>query len=225
MSNKTNNLKVITFSTDFFRHQLEKGCVHCGEEERLRVVLAEDEPIIRMDVRRMLEDMGHQVVGECRDGECAIRLTRECRPDVVLMDIKMSGMEGLEATRVIFEKMMAPVVLLTSFSDTETVQEAMDSGAFGYLVKPVERKKLGTALKLARQRFIEMRKLKTEVDRLLEAQEDRVVISRSKVLLQKKLGCTEEEAFKIIRKASMNRHCRMVEVAREILQKNTKFFD
>ncbi|ABO49823.1 response regulator receiver and ANTAR domain protein [Desulforamulus reducens MI-1] len=220
MANKPNNFKIITFPTDLYRKQQEKYREHSGEEERLRVVLAEDEPIIRMDIRRMLEDMGHQVVGECRDGDEAIRLTKEYRPDVVLMDIKMPRMEGLAATQVIFEKMMAPVVLLTSFSDAETVQEAMDSGAFGYLVKPVDGKRLRTTLKVARQRFVEMRKLRTEVDRLSEANEDRIIISRSKLLLQKKLGCTEDEAFKIIRKTSMNRHCRMGEVAREILRKN-----
>jgi len=220
MSNKNICAKIINFPTDIVGYRRAEECEQRREEETLRVVLAEDEPIIRMDVRRLLEDMGHQVVGECRDGDCAIRLTREYRPDVVLMDIKMPGIEGLEATRVIVEKMMAPVVLLTSYSDAETVQEAMDSGAFGYLVKPLDREKLAPALKIARQRFMEMRKLRTEVDRLLEANEDRIIISQTKALLQKRFGCTEDEAFRIIRKVSMDRHCRMGAVAREILSKN-----
>lgn len=187
----------------------------------LRVILAEDEPIIRMDIRRLLEELGHEVVGECRDGSSAVILTRKYQPDLVVMDIKMPGTDGLVATRAIAEGMLAPVVLLTSYSDSETVQEAIESGALGYLVKPVDKSKLVPTLKVARQRFLEMRKLSTEVDSLAIVLEDRLVITRAKVALQKKLGCTEEEAFKILRKMSMDKQRKVADMAKCIIIKET----
>lgn len=184
----------------------------------LRVILAEDEPIIRMDSRRLLEELGHQVVGECRDGDVAVKLTLKHRPDIVLMDIKMPGTDGLAATRVIAKKMLAPVVLLTSYSDSDTVEEATKSGALGYLVKPLGKEKLGPALSVARQRFLEMQKLVIEVGSLRTVVLERSDIARTKAALQKKLGCSEEEAFRMLRKMSMNRQIRMGVVAKDLFQ-------
>ncbi len=189
----------------------------------MRIILAEDEPIIRMDIRRMLEEIGHRVM-ECRDGDTAMTKTLKYLPDLVLMDIKMPGTNGLTVTRMIAEKMLAPVVLLTSYSDAETVQEAMDSGALGYLVKPVTKEKLGPALKVARQRFLEMRKLRTEVDSLSGSVADREVIARAKAVLQEQLNCGEEDAYRMLRKLSMDRQRKMGEVARDILGTEAKDF-
>ena len=188
----------------------------------MRVLLAEDEPIIRMDVRRLLEELGCQVVGECRDGNTAVKLTMKLCPDVVLMDIKMPGTDGLAATRLIHKKLLAPVVLLTSYSDAETVLEATESGALCYLVKPVEKEKLGPALKVARQRFLEIKKLHSEVGKLSVAVADREVITRAKTTLQEKLHCKEQDAFNQMRKRSMDQHRKISAVAREIVEKEDK---
>jgi len=186
----------------------------------MRVVLAEDEPIIRMDIKRMLEEIGCRVLGECRDGATAIELVKKCHPDIVLMDIKMPGTSGLAATRAITMEMLAPVVLLTSYSDPRTIEKAMASGALGYLVKPVEKKKLKPAFEVARQRFLEMRKLRTDIKGLSAAVADRSLIAQTKSMLQKKTGCSEEEAYSLLRRTSMNQQRKISEVAKDLLSTN-----
>ncbi len=184
----------------------------------MRVILAEDEPIIRMDVRGLLEELGHQVVAECRDGAAAVAYTRQFRPDLVLMDINMPGTNGLEATMQITQQRLAPVVLLTSYCDGETVQVATNSGAFGYLIKPIDRDKLSPVIQVARQRFLEVQKLNADVKVLQEAIVDRQVISLAKMFLQQHAGYSEEEAFKLIRKWSMDQQRKMSDVAKDILR-------
>lgn len=186
----------------------------------MQVILAEDETIIRMDIKRMLEEIGCQVVGECRDGAMAVKLAQKYRPDVVLMDIKMPGTDGLTATRIISQKMLACVVLLTSYSDSETINKAMASGALGYLVKPIEKEKLEPALKVAYHRFVEMRKLRTDIKSLSAAASDRLIISRAKIILQKQMGFNEAEAYKMLRKQSMQQRRKISEVAKDILAQN-----
>lgn len=187
----------------------------------MKVVIAEDEPIIRMDIRNMLEELNHQVVAECRHGKAAVELAIKQKPDIILMDIKMmTGTDGLGATREIVKRMLAPVVLLTSYCDPETIEEAMACGALGYLTKPVDKEKLGPCLMIARHRFQELRRLNTEVRKLSTAVADREIISRSKALLQKKLGCSEEEAYQYLRKISMDQHKSMGSVAKEMLNQN-----
>lgn len=185
----------------------------------MRIVLAEDDPIIRMDIRRLLEDTGCQVVAECGDGANAIKLTQKQRPQVVLMDIKMPGTDGITATRSITRQKLAPVVLLTSYSDQNTIQEAMNSGALGYLLKPVDKNKLHPTLQIANQRFLEMCKLSIEVNGLEGTLADRTDVLKAKIMLQKKLCCSEEAAYDIIRRMSMSQQCTIGIVARQILKK------
>ncbi|MEG6521022.1 ANTAR domain-containing response regulator [Desulfotomaculum sp. 1211_IL3151] len=185
----------------------------------MRILVAEDEPIIRMDLCSLLEELGHQVIGECRNGRDAIKITQELRPDIVLMDIKMPDVDGLTATKVIRDKKLSAVVLLTSFSDQNTITKAIDSGALYYLVKPIVREKLKPALKIAYKRFTDMQRLNQEVRELSETLSERDVISRSKLVLQQKLGCSEEAAYKVLRKLSMERQQRMIVTAKQLLHK------
>lgn len=185
----------------------------------MRVVLAEDEPITRLDIKRLLEELGCQVVAQCSDGDSALIFTQKHRPNVVLMDIKMPDTDGLTATKLISRKGLAPVVLLTSYSDPETIEEAMESGALGYLLKPVDKKKLLPTLQIACQRFQELQKLSQEVEGLTATMADRPIILQAKDILRKIKGCSEDEAYHMLRSMSMEQHKSMELVAREILNK------
>ncbi len=182
-------------------------------ESPRRVVVAEDEAIIRLDVVEILHEAGYDVVGEAGDGEAAVRLVEEHRPDLVVMDVKMPVLDGISAAERIAKARLAPVVLLTAFSQTELVERARDAGAMAYVVKPFTASALLPALEIALSRFAEITALELEVADLSERYETRKQVERAKGLLMSGMGLSEPEAFRWIQKTSMDRRLSMREVA------------
>lgn len=183
-----------------------------------RVVVAEDEAVIRLDIVEMLREVGYDVVGEAADGESAIRLAEELRPDLVVMDIKMPILDGISAAERIAKARIAPVVLLTAFSQKELVERARDAGAMAYVVKPFTAADLIPALEIALSRHAEISSLEGEISDLTERFETRKVVERAKSLLQTSMGLSEPEAFRWIQKTSMDRRLTMREVADTVLK-------
>jgi response regulator NasT len=177
------------------------------------VVVAEDEAIIRLDVVEILQEAGYDVVGEAGDGEAAVRLVEEHRPDLVVMDVKMPVLDGISAAERIARARLAPVVLLTAFSQTELVERARDAGAMAYVVKPFTASALLPALEIALSRFSEITALEAEVADLSDRYETRKQVERAKGLLMSGMGLSEPEAFRWIQKTSMDRRMSMREVA------------
>ncbi|GAA1731437.1 ANTAR domain-containing response regulator [Aeromicrobium alkaliterrae] len=184
-----------------------------------RIVIAEDEALIRLDLAEMLAEEGYDVVGQASDGEQAVALVVEHRPDVVLMDIKMPRLDGIEAASRIAEQRLAPVVLLTAFSQRELVDRARDAGAMAYLVKPFQKSDLAPAIEMARSRFAEISTLEAEVDDLTERLATRKAVERAKSVLQESFGITESEAFRWIQKSAMDLRMSMREVADQVIDK------
>jgi AmiR/NasT family two-component response regulator len=182
-----------------------------------RIVIAEDEAIIRLDLRETLEEEGYQVVADCGRGDDAIELVRLHRPDVAIFDIKMPGLDGLEAARVVSAEKLCPVVMLTAFSQREVIEQARDAGALAYLVKPFQKTDLVPAIELAIGRFREMMTLSGERDALGEQLELRKLLDRAKGLLIDKYSMTEQSAFDFIQKSAMSTRAKMVDVANQIL--------
>jgi len=182
-----------------------------------RVVVAEDETLIRLDIVETLKEAGYDVVGEAPDGETAVRLVGELEPDVVVMDVKMPGMDGLTAAEKIMEDRTCAVVMLTAFSQTELVERARDAGAMAYVVKPFTTADLLPALEIAISRFQEISSLESEIADLNERFETRKRVDRAKGLLMTKMGLTEPEAFRWIQKTSMDRRLTMREVADAVI--------
>jgi len=182
------------------------------------VVIAEDEALIRLDLKEMLEEDGYVVVGEASDGEAAVKLTESLRPDLVIMDIKMPGLDGISAAERITADHLAAVVILTAFSQRDLVLRARDAGAMAFLVKPFTKADLVPAIEIAVSRFQEVSALETEVTNLKERLEVRKLLDRAKGLLQAERGMTEAEAFRWIQKSSMDRRMTMRAVAEEVLQ-------
>jgi response regulator NasT len=182
----------------------------------MRVLIAEDEALIRMDMREMLSEEGHEIVGEARDGAEAIELARELKPDVIFMDVKMPGMDGIEAARVIGAEKIAPVVMVTAFSQARYVEDASQAGAMGYLVKPFSKKDILPAMQVAVARFAEARALEREVAGLEDRLETRKIVERAKGLLMLR-GMTEPEAFGRLQKLAMDRRKTMREMAEAVL--------
>ncbi|WP_166972028.1 ANTAR domain-containing response regulator [Brevibacterium atlanticum] len=183
-----------------------------------RVVVAEDEAVIRLDIVEMLREVGYDVVGEAADGESAIRLAEELRPDLVVMDIKMPILDGISAAERIARARIAPVVLLTAFSQKELVERARDAGAMAYVVKPFTSADLIPALEIALSRHAEISSLESEISDLTERFETRKLVERAKSLLQTSMGLSEPEAFRWIQKTSMDRRLTMREVAETVLK-------
>ena len=183
-----------------------------------RVVIAEDEALIRLDLKEMLEEDGYVVVGEASDGEAAVKLTESLRPNLVIMDIKMPGLDGISAAERITAEHMAPVVILTAFSQRDLVLRARDAGAMAFVVKPFTKADLVPAIEIAVSRFQEFAALESEVSNLKERLEVRKLLDRAKGLLQSEQGLTEAEAFRWIQKSSMDRRMTMRAVAEEVLQ-------
>ena len=167
-----------------------------------RILIAEDETIIRLDLRATLEASGYDVCGEARDGVEAVELAEELEPDVILMDVKMPRLDGIEAARRILERRAVPIVMLTAFGQEELVARAVDTGVFGYLAKPFREQDVIPALVAARARHAEFAEVKLQATSLLEALEARKAIERAKGILMAKEGITEDEAFARLRRAS-----------------------
>jgi response regulator NasT len=183
----------------------------------LRVVIAEDEAIIRMDLRETLEEEGYDVVGETGRGDQAIELVRALHPDLVILDIKMPGMDGLEAARIINGEKICGVLMLTAFSQREVVETARDAGALAFLVKPFQKSDLVPAIEVAMGRFRELRTLTGEIDALGEQLESRKIIDRAKGILIDEVGLSEGDAFSFIQRTAMSERTRMRDVADRIL--------
>jgi response regulator NasT len=190
--------------------------------ERTRIIIADDESLVRADLREALTELGYLVVGEVGDGQSAVNMARELDPDVVVMDIKMPGLDGIEAAQVLTQEKIAPVVLLTAYSQRELIDRAKEAGVVGYLVKPFRETDLTPAIELAMARFSEFRALEEEVDNLAEALETRKKVERAKGILMDQHGLTETEAFRKIQKMSMNTRRPMKEVAEAIILANAE---
>jgi AmiR/NasT family two-component response regulator len=178
-----------------------------------RVVVAEDESLIRMDIVEILRDNGFDVVGEAADGEAAVALAMELRPDLVIMDVKMPKMDGITAADKLNKEHIAPVVLLTAFSQKELVERATEAGALAYVVKPFTPNDLLPAIEIALSRWAQIVALENEVSDLSERFETRKIVDIAKGILNEKMGLTEPEAFRWIQKASMDRRLTMKDVA------------
>jgi response regulator NasT len=182
-----------------------------------RILLAEDEVISRMDLREMLENKGYDVVGEAGDGLSAVTLGRELRPDLVIMDIKMPELDGIAAAQALNEEHVAPVLLLTAYSDREFVDRAADAGVMSYLVKPFAEAELEPAIVLALRRWSELEAMRQERDQTRETLETRKLVDRAKGVLMDSQNLKEAEAFRRIQRLSMNSRKSMREVAEAIL--------
>ncbi|MFD0773343.1 ANTAR domain-containing response regulator [Streptomonospora algeriensis] len=182
------------------------------------MVIAEDEALIRLDLKEMLEEDGYAVVGEAGDGETAIRLANEHKPDLVILDIKMPVLDGLSAAERIAAERIAPVVILTAFSQRELVERARDAGAMAYLVKPFNKADLTPAIEMAVSRYAELSALEAEVSGLQERLETRKLVERAKGLLQSRHGLSEPEAFRWVQKNSMDRRLTMRKVAETVVE-------
>jgi response regulator NasT len=182
-----------------------------------RVVIAEDEALIRLDLKEMLEEEGYSVVGEAGDGETAVKLAEELRPDLVILDVKMPVLDGISAAERIAKEKIAPVLMLTAFSQRELVERARDAGAMAYLVKPFSKSDVVPAIEMAVSRFTELRALEDEIADLSLRLETRKLVDRAKSVLQTKYGLTEPAAFRWIQKTSMDRRMTMQAVAQAVL--------
>lgn len=185
--------------------------------ESLRIVIADDEPIIRLDLRKTLENMGHQVVGEAGDGAKAIEVAREMKPDIVILDIKMPELDGIDGAKVITTEGIAPVLLLTAYSQKGLVDRAKDAGVFAYLVKPFKEADLLPAMEIAISRYEEFVELENEVSDLENKLDTRKAVDRAKGILMDQYGLKEQEAFRRIQIQSMNTRKSMREIADAII--------
>ncbi len=185
-----------------------------------RLVIADDESLIRMNLKETLVGLGYLVVGEAGDGVTAINLARSLRPDLVIMDIKMPKLDGIQAAEVLTQERIAPVLLLTAYNDRELVHRARDAGVIAYLVKPFREADLLPAIEIAIARFKELRSLDKQLGDLQEAMETRKIVERAKGLLMETQGLSEAEAFRRIQQLSMNTRKPMKEIAQALLLAN-----
>ncbi len=190
--------------------------------EPVRLVIAEDEALIRLDLKETLIDEGYQVVGEASDGAEAISLVRSLEPDLAILDIKMPGTDGLVAAREIIGEQLAAVVILTAFSQRDLIEQARDVGALAYVVKPFHRNELVPAIELALARFREVVALSAQADQLAEKLEHRKIIDRAKGRLMDEFGLSENDAFRFVQKRAMSTRDGMATVAQQILDGELK---
>jgi two-component system, response regulator PdtaR len=183
----------------------------------IRVVIAEDEAIIRLDLKESLEEEGYEVVGEAGRGDQAIELVRELRPDLVILDIKMPGVDGLTAATTIAAERLCAVLMLTAFSQREIIEEARDAGALAYLVKPFQKNDLIPAIEVAIGRFRELQNLDGEVDALGEQLEARKLIDRAKGILIDECQYREQDAFTFLQRTAMSERTRMRDIAERVI--------
>ena len=185
--------------------------------ETLRILIADDESIIRLDLKKILENMGHKVVAEAGDGKTALELARKLMPDLAILDIKMPEMDGLDVAKTITEEKICPVLLLTAFSQDELIQRAKEAGVFAYLVKPFKEADLTPAIEIAISRYREFQALEAEIGSLQEKLETRKLVERAKGILMDKRGMKEQEAFRWIQLQSMHTRKPMREIAEAII--------
>lgn len=183
----------------------------------IRIVLAEDEAIIRLDLRESLQEEGYEVVGDVGRGDKAVEMVDELRPDVAIFDIKMPGMSGLEAAKIVSDKKICPVVMLTAFSQREIIEQARDAGALAYLVKPFQKTDLVPAIELAIARFAELKSLSGEVAALGAQLEIRKLVDRAKGVLIDKHQMSESDAFSYIQSMAMSQRMKMGDIAEQII--------
>ena len=189
--------------------------------ETIRVLIAEDEALIRLDLKEMLEEEGYTVVAEVGDGQQAVDQAQQLRPDLVILDIQMPVLDGLSAAEQIAKARTAPVIVLTAFSQRELVERARDAGAMAYLVKPFSKNDLVPAIEVARARFTEMTALDSEVRTLEERLEARKVVEKAKGKLMAERGLTEADAFRWIQRTAMNERTSMKALAERLLAEDT----
>lgn len=187
------------------------------EPARKRVVIAEDEALIRMDLAEMLQEEGYDVVAEAGDGEAAVKLAQEHQPDLVILDVKMPVLDGISAAERIAEERVAPVLILTAFSQRELVERAREAGAMAYLVKPFSKSDLVPAIEMAVSRYSEIISLEAEVADLTDRLETRKLVDRAKGILQTSFGMSEPDAFRWIQKTSMDKRVTMRDVAELVI--------
>jgi response regulator NasT len=185
--------------------------------DSLKIIIADDEPIIRLDLKKTLENMGHTVIGEAGDGAKAVELARQLKPDILILDIKMPELDGIDAAKVITTEGIAPVLLLTAYSQKDLVDRAKDAGVFAYLVKPFKEADLLPAIEIAISRYEEFMDLENEVSDLENKLETRKSVDRAKGILMDQYGLKEQEAFRRIQVQSMNTRKSMREIAEAII--------
>ena len=183
----------------------------------LRIVLADDESLIRMDIREMLLDAGHEVVGEASNGQEAVELVRALKPDCVIMDVKMPVMDGLKAAEIIGKEELAPVLLLTAYSQEDIVAKAKSAGVIGYLVKPIREEQLFPEMEIAVSRFAEFKQLNLDLENLKDNLETRKLVERAKGILMTVHKMTEQEAYRTMQQFSMSKRISLKELATTII--------
>jgi response regulator NasT len=188
------------------------------QQKKLNIVIADNESLIRLDLREMLEEAGHTVVGEAINGRKAVELTRKYHPDLVLMDIKMPDMDGITASRKIADEQLAPVLLLTAYSQPEIVAKANDAGVLGYLVKPVREENLFPAIEVALARWRDMQGLAEELAGLKDSLETRKTLDRAKGIIMAAHHLTEQEAYRRIQRYAMTKRLTVKDVAAAIVR-------
>lgn len=199
------------------QNEAAEATTPAAEPAPRRVLVAEDETLIRLDIVEILNGAGYEVVGEAENGEKAVELAREAQPDLVVMDVKMPVMDGITAAKTIAEERIAPVVMLTAFSQRDLVESAREAGAMAYVVKPFGENDLIPSIEVAVARFDEIRALEEEVTSMADKFETRKLVDRAKSVLTTKMGLSEPEAFRWIQKTSMDRRLTMREVAETVI--------
>ena len=185
--------------------------------KKLNILIADDEALIRMDVKEMLTEAGHNVIGEGASGEDAIQLARKLKPDFIIMDVKMPGMGGIAAAKTIISESIAPVLLLTAYSQTDIVEQANDAGVLAYLVKPIREEQLFPAIDVAYERFREMQELNKELDNLKSSLETRKLLDRAKGIIMDTYKLNEKDTYRKMQKYCMNKRITMKQLAESIL--------
>ena len=183
----------------------------------MKVLIADDEALLRLDLREMLEEAGHKVAGEAENGKIAVELAKKEKPDLVIMDVKMPVMDGLEAAKIIGEAKLAPVLLLTAYSQQDIVRQATDSGVFAYLVKPVREEELFPAIEVAINRFDAFQRLNAALDKAKDDLDTRKILDRAKGILMDQYKFTEKDAFQAMQKLSMDRRLSLKAVAKAVI--------
>lgn len=185
--------------------------------QKLNILIADDEALIRLDLREMLSDAGHHIVGEAADGAQAVRLARELKPDFIIMDVKMPNMDGLEAAAIIGEENLAPVLLLTAYSQQDIVEKASKAGVSAYLVKPVREEQLFPAMEIAASRFNELQELNKELLDLKDSLETRKLVDRAKGILMAAHKISEQDAYRKMQQYSMAKRISLKALAESII--------